>query len=439
MTTRRWTRVDLLVAAGLAVFVAGTYVVVAVIAGDALFGRSDSPRLGLSVLATAVVAVAFSPVQAWLERVARELLGRTSPSPYEVLRQCSTTVSGDDEQVLERICRLLAQATAAGWAQVWLLVGDELRPAAAWPADAGSATAPAPADRLVDASGVGLRCVAVREGGRLVGVVRLAESEQGALTPAEERLLQSVAAQAGLVLRTIRLQTELGQRFADLSAYAAQLQQSRERVIIAQDEERRRLERDIHDGAQQHLVALAVNLRLAQTVISRSPGDAPAVLAGQSRAARDAAAVVSDLSHGIYPRRLREDGLLAALRTHLAGGAVAVDVVGTGLDPLPAEIETALYFCCMEAVQNAAKHAEAGHVIVEVTNAGGVVRLSVVDDGIGFAHGTVRGTGLLNMQDRVDAVGGRLAVRSAPAAGTRIEITVPVPGLATPARPGPGR
>jgi signal transduction histidine kinase len=427
VTTRRWTRVDLLVAAGLAVFVAGTYLVVAVVAGDVLFGRRDAPRLGLSVLATAVVAVGFNPVQAWLERVARNMLGRTSPSPYEVLRQCSTAVTVDDEEVLARTSRLVAQASAASWAQVWLLVGDELRLAAAWPAGAGAPAPPEPADGLVDASGAGLRCVAVREGGRLVGVVRLAEGEQGALTPAEERLLQSVAAQASLVLRTIRLQTELSQRFADLTAYAAELQESRERVIAAQDEERRRLERDIHDGAQQHLVALAVNLRLAQTIIARSPTTAPAVLVAQSRAARDAATAVADLSQGIYPRRLREDGLIAALSTHLAGGALAVELSGHELGPLPSEVEIALYFCCMEAVQNAAKHASASRVAVELSSTTGTVRLSIVDDGVGFGDEAARGTGLLNMQDRVDAVGGRLALQSAPSRGTRVNITVPVP------------
>ncbi len=427
LPTRRWTQVDLLVAAGLALFVASTYLIVAVVVGDAIFGRSDSPRLGLSVLATAVVAVAFGPVQTWLERAVRQLLGRTAPSPYEVLRQCSTAVATDGEDVLGRISRLVAQATAAKWAQVWLLVGDELRLAAAWPEGAGTSAPPEPADGLRDASGAGLRCVTVREGGRLAGVLRLAEDEQAALTPAEERLLNSVAAQASLVLRTIRLQAELGQRLADLTARAGELQQSRERVIAAQNEERRRLERDIHDGAQQHLVALAVNLRLAQTIIARSPDAAATALAAQSRAARDAATVVSDLSQGIYPRRLREEGLRAALSTHFSGAAIAVELAGADLGPLPPEVETALYFCCLEAVQNATKHSEAGHVAVELMRMAGTVRLSVVDDGIGFATDSAAGTGLVNMRDRVDSVGGQLVLQSAPCRGTRVEITVPVP------------
>lgn len=417
----RWDwPLHLVVIAGLAGFVTLTYVVVV---GAGYLGDATSPHWLLFVLATTVIAGAFNPVQVRLERFGHRMLRRT-PSPYEVLRRFAQTVDGEQEGVLDRIARLVAQATGTPWAQVWLRVGDGLRLAVSWPPGAGTVVTPHPAPDLVDGSGPGLRCAEVRERGRLLGVIRLAETADSPLTPAEQRLLHGVAAQSGHVLQAIRLNTELAQRLADLSARADELKHSRVRVIAAQDAERRRLERDIHDGAQQHLVALAVNLRLVETVGRRSPERAPQLLAEQASAARVAAAAVAALSSGIYPQRLREDGLLPALSDQLALAPFPVRIIDGGLERLPAEIETALYFCALEAVQNATKHSGATHTTVELSAAAHVVRLSVTDDGTGFRPIT-QAAGLTNMRDRVDALSGTMTITSAPGHGTRVDITVP--------------
>jgi signal transduction histidine kinase len=417
----RWDwPLHLVVAFGLAVFVMLTYVVVV---GAGYVIGAPSPHGFLFVLATTVIAVAYRPVQVRFERSARRLLRRT-PSPYEVLRRFAQTVDGEHEDVLDRIARLVAQATGAPWAQVWLRVGDDLRLSASWPNGAGAVVPPQPARDLVDASGAGLRCAEVREGGRLLGVIRLAESADNPLTPAEQRLLQGVAAQSGLALQGIRLNVELAQRVADLTARSDELKRSRIRVIGAQDTERRRLERNIHDGAQQHLVALAVNLRLAETIARRSPEREPQLLAEQASAAREAAAVVATLSSGIYPQRLRDEGLVPALCDHLAVAPFPVRVTDAGMPRPPAEIENALYFCALEAVQNATKHSEATHATVELSAAANVVRLSVADDGAGFRP-TAQAAGLTNMRDRVDAIGGTITITSSPGRGTRLDITVP--------------
>ena len=207
---------------------------------------------------------------------------------------------------------------------------------------------------------------------------------------------------------------------------------SRERLIEAQDAERRRLERDIHDGAQQHLVALAVNLRLAETVTARAPERAARVLSDQANAARVAIETLSQLSRGIYPRLLADEGLVPALRAAVATSAVPVTVDTDGVGRLPTTVEAALYFVAMEAVQNAAKHSGASRTRVRLAALDRTWQMTVDDDGAGFdliatSRDGPGGNGLANMRDRVDAAGGTLSVQSQPGRGTTVIATVPIP------------
>jgi signal transduction histidine kinase len=419
----------LLVAGGLLGFVIAVYVVV-VLGGGALIGRTSSPSLPLSVLATAIVALAFEPVQTWLERAIATLLTGGVQSPYEVLSRFSENVTGSypTEELPSRMATLLGEGTGSAWAQVWLTVQGELTLAATWPA-AGPTVADVP-QLLPDArdgTGEGRRAVSVRHAGALLGVLRLQERPGMPLTSVEERLFTGLAAQAGLVLRLAGLRAELAARHAELAARADELRLSRERLIETQDAERRRLERDIHDGAQQHLVALAVNLRLAETVAARSPERAGKVLEAQSEAAREAIDTLTQLSRGIYPRLLAEEGMVPALRAALAISPIPVQVEAKDVARLPTAIEAALYFCCMEAVQNAVKHSQASAVTVTVGTSDGSVRLTVADDGEGFDLSTAEpGAGLTNMRDRIDAAGGQLRLTSTPGGGTRVDVQVPL-------------
>jgi signal transduction histidine kinase len=274
-----------------------------------------------------------------------------------------------------------------------------------------------------------MRTLAVRHGGQMLGVLRLQERPGSALTVVEERLFAGLAAQAGLVLRRVALRAELEDRHRELRARADDLRASRERLIATQDAERRRLERDIHDGAQQHLVALTVNLRLAQTIAGRSPERAAQLLAQQADAAHVAIETLSSLSRGIYPRLLADEGLVPALRFAALTSAVPVSIDTTTTGRLPAPVEAALYFCCIEAVQNAAKHSGARSVSVQLGEHHDRWRLAVVDDGVGFdpedARASGAGAGLANMRDRLDAVGGTLAVDSLPTRGTTVTAVVP--------------
>ena len=199
----------------------------------------------------------------------------------------------------------------------------------------------------------------MRHGDEVLGALVVRERPGVAMTPVEERLFAGLADQAGLVLRGARLRTELELRLAALSTRAEELRVSRERLVDAHDAERRRLERDIHDGAQQHLVALAVNLRLAGTLAGRSPDRADALLAEQERAGTEAIATLVRLARGIFPPRLEAAGVAEALRPAVEAMGPSVELRATGVGRYPPAIEATAYFCCLEALQNAAKHAQA--------------------------------------------------------------------------------
>ncbi len=334
---RRGGRHRLVVVVGLAVFVLGVYVIV-VLGGGGLIGRTDSPSLPLSVLATAVVALMFAPVQAGLERAAASLGLAGTAAPYDVLRHFSQTVQDGyaTEELPARTSKLLAQGTGAQWAQVWLAVSGRLSLTATWPPDADAdQTRPNPTPQQADAAIPGRRALAVRHDGQLLGVLRLQERPGLPLSTVEERLFSGLAAQAGLVLRQVRLRAELAVRHDELLVRAEELKASRERLIATQDAERQRLERDLHDGAQQHLVALAVNLRLAQTLTARAPQRAARVLVEQADAARAAIETLTSLSRGIYPSLLSNDGLLPALRSAVATSAIPVSIDADGIGRLP--------------------------------------------------------------------------------------------------------
>ena len=412
----------LLVLSGLTTFVVFVYVVV-VLGGGVLIGHTSSPEVGLSVLATAIVALAFGPIQSRLEELASKAVHSGRPSPYDVLTRFSKAATGSfpAEELPARMAKVLADGTGAEWAQVWLFVDGRLKLAATWPPRAAEDSA---APGGPDAPG--LRSLQVRQAGELLGILVVQERELVPLTLVEQRLFAELASQAGLVLRGARLRAELMDRLAELSAKADELRLSLERLVDAQDAARSRLERDIHDGAQQHLVALAVNLRLAHTLASRSPRRANLLLAEQEQAANETIQAIVDLSRGIYPRVLNDEGLAAALRAEIGKSAVPVELVAHQVGRYAASVEAAAYFCCLEALQNAAKHAEAQCIRVDLRGDANLLTLVVEDDGVGFDPQAVSpGAGMTNMPDRIESAGGTLIIDSAPARGTRVEARLP--------------
>jgi signal transduction histidine kinase len=398
-----------LVAGVLAVFVGIVYAG-AVAVGSLLVGSSDTT---LAVIAAVILALAFQPVRIRASRLADRLVYGRRANPYEVLTEFSSRVGGAyaTEDIVPRMAQILGEGAGSTSARVWLRVGRELRPAAAWPSD-GPPAAPVTFDGDAMPRIDGEHAVPVRDRGELLGALSVTMPANDPMTPTKERLVADLASQAGLVLRNVGLVEEL--------------RESRRRLVAAQDEARRKLERNIHDGAQQQLVALAVKARLARQLADRDPSRTEEMLEQIERETTAALDDLRDLARGIYPPLLADKGLGAALEAQARKVPVPVDVVAVGVDRFTQEVEAAVYFSCLEALQNVAKYAGATRATVELRSDPSVLRFVVRDDGCGFDPMTVSGSGLQGVRDRLDAIGGSLEVRSAPGAGTTIAGSVPL-------------
>jgi signal transduction histidine kinase len=396
-------------------------------------GSLFADDLALSIAATAVVALAFQPVRERASRFANRVVYGKRATPYEVLARFSERVGGTyaTEDVLPRTARVIAEATGAERVEVWLRVGSGWRRSATWPGDSIEATTiPSQGDEVPAFEGVD-RTLPVRHQGELHGAVLKPTSEP--LTPGESKLLDDLAGQAGLVLSNARLTAELQARLEEISARAEELRASRQRIVATQDEERRRLERNIHDGAQQHLVALAVKLRLARGILEKDPEKGAATLRGIARQVDDAVETLGTLALGIYPPVLEDQGLAIAIEAQARLGSLPVVVDAGGTGRLPIDLEAAVYFVCLEALQNAAKYANASRVEVRLRQENGALRFEVGDDGAGFHAGSDgAGTGLAGMRDRLSVFGGTVKIESAPGRGTRVYGSVPLDRVEVP-------
>ena len=234
------------------------------------------------------------------------------------------------------------------------------------------------------------------------------------IDPPREQLVRDLASQAGLVLRNERLTGQLRTRLVELKA-------AQKRLVAAQDEERRRLERNIHDGAQQQLVALAVKARLARDLIERDPTKAAEMLTQIEAETQEALGDLRDLARGIYPPLLADRGLAAALEAQARKSPLPVTIEVDGVDRLPQEIEAAVYFSVLEGLQNTAKYADATQASVTLERVDGELRFSVRDDGRGFDPTSAGyGTGLQGIADRLGALDGSVEITSAPGRGTAV-------------------
>jgi signal transduction histidine kinase len=412
-----------LVYGALAAFITAVYVGIVVGVGT-LVGSGGQPNLVLSIVATAIVAVAFQPVRERLQRVANRLVYGKRATPYEVLSQFSERVAETyaAEEALPKMARVLAEGTGASRAQVWLRAGTLLRPAATWPDGVGSEEpVPLVGDNMPDLPGA--QVVPVRHQGELLGALTVSKRAGESLTPIEQKLLDDLAHQAGLVLKNVGLTAELLARMEDLRA-------SRQRLVAAQDQERRRLERNLHDGAQQNLVALKVKLGLAEALSAKDPAKARELIGQLKGDADEALETLRDLARGIYPPLLADRGLTAALQAQARKATVPVVVDADGLGRYPQDVEAAIYFCVLEALQNVQKYAQAGGATVRIRQRDSVLSFEVKDDGVGF-DGTHngRGSGTQNMADRLDALDGTFDLASTPGVGTTVSGSLPVSAL----------
>jgi signal transduction histidine kinase len=382
------------------------------------FGTELSGGERALLLVGLALGLLIGPLRRRARRFADRIVYGGRATPYEVLSAFGERVGEtySTEDVLPRMVRLLAEATGAETATVWIRVGGDLVAEAGHPSLESGRRLPARSDAIPPIEGE--HAAEVRHQGELLGALSVQMPANDPMNPKKEKLIADLAAQAGLVLRNVRLIEEL--------------RASRQRLVAAQDEERRKIERNLHDGAQQQLVALAVQLKLARTMIDRDPPKAGQMLEVLQSSATEAIEDLRDLARGIYPPLLADKGLEAALEAQARKSPIPVLVETDAIGRYPRDVESAIYFCALESLNNVAKYADATRAVVRLARSDGHLTFTVTDDGQGFDPDAAgHGTGLQGMADRLDAIGGTFDVTSAPGSGTTVTGRVPIDGGAS--------
>ncbi len=443
--------VQVLSIAGFTVVVAAIYLVIVLGIGTQPHDSGDREILGLSMLAAAVAAIGYLPARERLMASATRFVYGAKEAPDETLRTFGSRLTRaiPMDELLLQLAESLRKTMGLTSAEVYTGTGDVLERAAAVPDTgprsvvvtsrerqvvaragvSGNAWATVWLPALLDGRGqVQVRVAPVSHGGELLGLI-VAERPATADVFSEEddRVLTELARQVGLAVHNARLDTALQTTLDELRKQADELRQSRARVVASGDAERRRVERNLHDGAQQHLVAMAVNLRLARDIMTDDAEAAAEMLDQMADDVKNTIQELRELAHGIYPPLLADSGLGEALRAAANRSPLSVAVTADGIGRYGPEIEAAVYFCCLEALQNAGKHAPQARVEVRLWEESGGLLFSVVDDGPGFDPVTARGGhGFVNMADRLGAIGGTVRWESQPGQGARILGSIPL-------------
>jgi signal transduction histidine kinase len=446
-----------LVITGLVGVIGGTYILVVIGLGR-VPEDEDRTILALSVAAAGVACVLAFPARHRLEEWANQRVYGERHSPEEALRTFGGRMSRAiplDELLLQLVETLKKTMQLAG-AEIWTGTEGQLTRTVSVPDRDPDHVQLAPEELSVVARAHAqgnawlqvwapallagrehrlVRSVSVAHLGELLGLIVVERrGDEAPFTEEEDRVLVDLARQVGLALHNVRLDSALQASLEQLQRRNEELIASRARVVAAADESLRQIERDLHDGAQQHLVALAVKVGLVRTLMDTAPETAAGMFDEVRGDVQVTLEVLRELAHGIYPPLLRERGLADALQAAASRASLPTIVQAAGLGRYETDVEAAVYFCCLEAMQNAGKHAGDGaRTCVELAEADGSLWFEVRDDGAGFEATVDReGHGFVNMRDRLGAFGGELEVRSAVGRGTTVRGTVPAVARSTP-------
>ncbi|MBO0708139.1 MAG: hypothetical protein J2P44_07220, partial [Candidatus Dormibacteraeota bacterium] len=396
---------------GLTVFVTGLYVVVVFGVGSRFGG--EAPTV-LSLIVVVIAAVVLAPLRDRLQTLANRIVYGQRATPVEALTRVARSIALTSaiDETLPQMAALVGNATNADSVEIWLRDEDELRLTTRWPAGAGEAEHRIPIiSEDLRPLFRGSKVLPVRVNDELLGCIAVTQPPARRLTSAEENLLSAIASHAGLLLHNVRLVEDL--------------RSSRQRVLTAGADQRRRLERDLHDGAQQHLVTASLALGLARAQLTRGDtGEVERSLTEATQQLKEGLGELRDLARGLYPAVLSRAGLAAALAALAERTPLPVDTeveLSGRREPI---VESTAYYVVSEALQNVAKHAEAGRAVVRAREADGRLLIDVEDDGRGGAV-TSGGSGLRGLQDRVATLRGTLSVDSPPGEGTRIHVEIP--------------
>jgi signal transduction histidine kinase len=401
------------------------------------------------LVALAVITVAASLISA--ERSRRRQAASLDAIDFVRTSFASRLARGEPiDELLVQVVEALRDSLRLDAAEIWLAEQGVLKRVARAPVDHEVDFAITPEEESISANaGVSgtawiktwlpalledrlsesLRAAPLSVSGQLLGLIVIERRlDEGRLARDADVVLEELAREVGAGVHRERLDTSLQASMEQLRRHASDLQASRSRIVAAADAERRRMERDLHDGAQQYLVTIAVKARLIQQLARTDPARSHALLQELAGDVESALDELRTLAHGIYPPLLSSDGLGAALTAAGRRATIPVRLEADRVARYPPEIEAAVYYCCLEALQNAAKHAGDGaSATVKVWQSDGLLNFDVGDDGVGFdlAHKSLS-AGLTNMSDRLGAVGGTLRVESAPGFGTHVAGEIPL-------------
>ncbi len=386
--------------------IAAAYAVIAATPGLMLGNRIP---VTLAVVITIAAALAFQPLRRRLESaVSRRLFG-DRVQQYQLLRNLGTTMeqTAELDELLPRLARAVRDGIGASWVRI------QLR-------DASGGWLHEPVGGAGDVTEDSAAGVDLIHAGEQVGRIDLGP-KPGGYAPADLELLTTVAAQATTAVANVRLATQLKEGLEELST-------SRVRLIAAQDAERRRIERDLHDGIQQEVVALIAGLRLARNRLSRDQLTAEELTDLQDQA-REMLRELRELAHGIHPPVLSDNGLVAALESRVTRFPISVQILAD--DEVRAErfgedVEGTAYFVACESLTNVAKHAGTDGARIRLSHPGNRLCLVVEDDGRGFEPNGARSGGLANIRDRVEALQGQVRIDSRLGAGTSVRAELPL-------------
>ena len=437
---------------GLTALILVVYVIVVLGLGRTPRGSEQSLLL-LSMVAAAIAALLYLPARSWLTERANRLVYGARVAPDETLRTFGQrlTRSIPLDELLLQLAENLRSSMVLESAEVWtgqsgryersagvphrqpppIAIGPKELPVVARAGVSGGTWLEIWVPQLVGPNGSSaMRVAPLAHAGMLLGFIVVTRKPDGEpFSETEDTVLTEIARQIALALHNVQLDTALQASLDELQVRNQELQDSRARIVAAGDNERRKLERNLHDGAQQHLVALAVKLRLAHDAVEDDPDDALAMIDEIKLDVQTAIAELRALAHGIFPPLLVSGGLCEALPAAAGRAALPTTVEFDSVGRYGNDIEAAVYFCTLEALQNAGKHAgEDATATVKVAEGKGALRFEICDDGAGFEMaGRADGHGFVNMADRLGAFGGTIEVTSAPGAGTTITGTIPLP------------
>lgn len=377
-------------------------------------------RVVPAVLVTTIVAVALLPVRTWLQRWIHRRLFGDRERQFAVLSELGARLeeAGEPRELLTRLAEAVRDGLDASWVRIRLASGTGELDAAPFDAPlgvmGGRVDAPALTADLV-------------HGEEMLGRIEVGPRRRGDYTDAERTLLRTVSGQAAASVANVRLTARLAEQLAELTA-------SRERLVAAQDDERRRLERDLHDGIQQNVVAQIAALRLARNRLQRgelTPGE----LTELQDQARETLTDLRELAQGIHPPVLSDNGLVAAVESGVSRYPIPLAVeadASVRAERFPDDVETTAYYVVREALANTAKHAHAAHASVALARSDGHLRITISDDGRGIggaadAAGPTSHGGLANIRDRVAALRGTVRVTPASPSGTGTIVLVDLP------------